>query len=109
MSIELVFQALADPTRRALIERLGAGPLSVSELARPLPLSLAAVVQHVQVLEQCGLIRTEKTGRVRTCVLAPAGFTEVERWLSDRRTVAERRFDRLETLLARDQPEAPGT
>ena len=74
MSVDSVFQALGDPTRRALLERLGDGPLSVSQLAAPLAVSLAAVVQHLQVLEQSDLIRTEKVGRVRTCAIAPGGL-----------------------------------
>ena len=74
MSVDSVFQALGDPTRRALLERLGDGPLSVSQLAAPLAVSLAALVQHLQVLEQSDLIRTEKVGRVRTCAIARGGL-----------------------------------
>jgi DNA-binding transcriptional ArsR family regulator len=100
MSVDSVFQALGDPTRRALLERLGDGPLSVSELAAPLAVSLAAVVQHLQVLEQSDLIRTEKVGRVRTCAIAPGGLDIAEQWLRDRRALTERRLDRLGALLA---------
>ena len=102
MSVDSVFQALGDPTRRALLERLGDGPLSVSQLAAPLTISLAAVVQHLQVLEQSELIRTEKVGRVRTCAIAPDGLDVAEHWLRDRRALTERRLDRLGALLARE-------
>jgi DNA-binding transcriptional ArsR family regulator len=107
MSVDSVFQALGDPTRRALLERLGDGPLSVSQLAAPLAVSLAAVVQHLQVLEQSDLIRTEKVGRVRTCAIAPGGLDIAEQWLQDRRALAERRLDRLGALLAQEYDAAP--
>jgi DNA-binding transcriptional ArsR family regulator len=107
MSVDSVFQALGDPTRRALLERLGDGPLSVSELAAPLAVSLAAVVQHLQVLEQSELIRTEKVGRVRTCAIAPGGLDVAEQWLRDRRALAERRLDRLGALLAEEHGAVP--
>jgi DNA-binding transcriptional ArsR family regulator len=94
-----VFHALADGTRRELIERLSRGPASVSELARPLPMSLAAVVQHVQVLEESGIVRTRKEGRVRTCELDPGGLLEAERWIARRRALWEGRLDRLGALL----------
>jgi DNA-binding transcriptional ArsR family regulator len=95
-----VFHALGDPTRRAIVEKLGAGPLSVSRLAEPLGITLAAVVQHLQVLEESGLIQTEKLGRVRTCRIEPAGLAAVEKWIGERRSMWERRFDRLGDLLA---------
>ena len=95
MSVDSVFQALGDPTRRALLERLGDGPLSVSELAEPFAVSLAAVVQHLQVLEQSELIRAKKVGRVRICAIAPGGLDIAEQWLQDRRALTERRLDRL--------------
>jgi DNA-binding transcriptional ArsR family regulator len=98
-AIDRVFHALADGTRRELIGRLSRGPASVSELARPLPISLAAVVQHVQVLEQSGLVRTSKVGRVRTCELDPRGLLEAERWIARRRALWEGRLDRLGALL----------
>ena len=79
--LDQVFHALADGTRRSLLERLGRGPASVSELARPLAMSLPAVVQHLQVLEQSGLVTTQKVGRVRTCQLQPAALQPVERWV----------------------------
>ena len=98
--IDRVFHALGDPTRRAMLERLSDGPLSVSKLAEPLDISLTAVGQHLQVLEEVGLVRTEKVGRVRTCSLEPGGFAVLERWIKDRRSTWERRLDRLGDLLA---------
>src|SRR4051794_31116332 len=83
-SMDRVFHALADPSRRVIVERLSRGPASVSELAGPLPMSLAAVVQHLQVLETSGLIHTEKVGRVRTCTIDTGSLSLVEQWLSDR-------------------------
>ena len=99
-TIDRVFHALGDPTRRALMEKLSEGPMSVSRLAEPLAITLAAVVQHLQVLEESGLVYTEKLGRVRTCRIEPAGLTVAEQWISDRRSVWERRLDRLGDLLA---------
>lgn len=90
-----MFHTLADPSRLALVERLSRGPASVSELARPLPMSLAAVVQHLQVLEASGLIHSEKAGRVRTCSIEPAALQEAETWIAERRASWERRLDRL--------------
>jgi DNA-binding transcriptional ArsR family regulator len=103
--LDRVFQALADPGRRLMVERLSLGPASVSELARPLTMSLAAVVQHVQVLEACGLVRSEKIGRTRTCTINPAALRSAEHWITERRTSWERRLDRLGDYLAEDQPE----
>jgi len=94
-----VFHALGDGTRRAILERLSAGPVSVSQLARPLRVSLAAVVQHLQVLEECGLVHTHKAGRVRTCRMEPAGLGIIEQWIRERRSLWERRLDRLGELL----------
>lgn len=102
-ALDRILQAVADPTRRAMVERLTRGPASVSELARPLPMSLAAVVQHLQVLEASGLVGSKKVGRVRTCHLEPAGLRMAEDWLREQRTVWEHRLDRLGTLLADDQ------
>src|SRR5215217_8530633 len=99
-SLDQVFHALADPARRQMVERLSRGPASVSELARPLPMSLPAVVQHLQVLEMSGLVRSEKVGRVRTCRLEPAALQPVEQWVSARRSTWERRLDRLGDYLA---------
>ena len=83
-TLDRVFSALSDPSRRAMIERLGTGPASVSELAQPLDMTLAAVVQHVQVLSECGVIRTEKTGRVRTCRLDPEALGVAAKWIASR-------------------------
>jgi DNA-binding transcriptional ArsR family regulator len=98
--LDRVFQALADPGRRVMVERLTLGPLSVSELAKPMAMSLAAVVQHVQVLEASGLIRSQKVGRTRTCSINPGVLGSAEQWITDRRTQWERRFDRLGDYLA---------
>ncbi len=94
-----VFDALGDPTRRRILERLDRGPTSVSELARPMTITLAAVVQHLQVLERCGLVRTEKVGRVRTCRIDPAGLAAAAGWLDRRRPDWDRRLDRLGSVL----------
>jgi DNA-binding transcriptional ArsR family regulator len=101
-SIDCVFHALGDPSRRAIMERLSEGPMSVSRLAEPLDITLAAVVQHLQVLEESGLVQTEKVGRVRTCRIEPAGLSVVEQWIGDRRSMWERRLDRLGDLLAEE-------
>lgn len=98
--LDRVFQALADPTRRAMVERLSRGPASVSALAQPLSVSLPAVMQHLQVLEASGLVRSEKAGRVRTCRIEPAALRTVEQWVARRRTSWERRLDRLGDYLA---------
>lgn len=100
IDIGRVFHALGDPTRRAIVEKLSERPHSVSSLAGPLNITLTAVGQHLQLLEDSGLVRTEKTGRVRTCSLEPAGFSALERWIQDRRSTWERRLDRLGDLLA---------
>jgi DNA-binding transcriptional ArsR family regulator len=105
--VDRVFHALGDPTRRAMLERLSRGPVSVSQLAEPLAVSLAAVVQHLQVLEESGVIRTEKVGRVRTCSIAPEGLRLAEQWINERMTLWERRLDRLGELLAEPQAEEP--
>jgi DNA-binding transcriptional ArsR family regulator len=98
-SLDPVFHALADPTRRALVERLTLGPASVSELARPVAMSLPAVMQHLAVLEASGLVRSEKTGRVRTCRLDPRALRTVEDWFDAQRATWERRLDRLADYL----------
>jgi DNA-binding transcriptional ArsR family regulator len=82
-----------------MVERLSSGPASVSQLAEPLAMSLAAVLQHVQVLESCGLVTTEKVGRTRTCRIEPAALTAAERWITDRRRGWEARLDRLGEIL----------
>ena len=99
-ALDLAFQALADPSRRIMVERLTRGPASVSELAKPLAMSLPAVVQHLQVLEASGLVRSEKVGRVRTCRIEPAALRTAEKWISERRTMWERRLDRLGDFLS---------
>ena len=104
-----VFDALGDPTRRALVARLSQGPMSVSDLGRPFGITLAAVVQHLQVLERCQLVRTEKAGRVRTCWIEPAGLDVAAAWLAERRALWERRLDRLGDVLAEEaQPREEG-
>jgi len=97
--VDRVFHALGDPTRRALVERLSEGPISVSLLAKPLAITLAGVVQHLQVLEKSGLVRTEKLGRVRTCRIETGGLSVAEQWIEDRRATWEKRLDRLGDLL----------
>src|SRR5215472_15571718 len=104
--LDRVFHALADPGRRLMIERLSHGPASVTELGRPLAMSLAAVVQHVQVLEASGLVRSQKTGRTRTCTINPAALDSAESWISERRTLWERRLDHLGDYLA-DAADSP--
>jgi DNA-binding transcriptional ArsR family regulator len=99
-NIDRIFHALGDPSRRAIVQRLSTGPQSVSRLASPLNITLAAVVQHLQVLEESGLVRTEKAGRVRTCRMEPAGLSAAERWIADLRSTWERRLDRLGEILA---------
>jgi DNA-binding transcriptional ArsR family regulator len=93
--LDLTFHALADPARRAMVERLSLGPASVSELAQPLAMSLPAVVQHLAVLQASGLVASEKAGRVRTCRLEPAAMSLAEAWINQRRTDWEARLDRL--------------
>jgi DNA-binding transcriptional ArsR family regulator len=105
--LDLVFQALGDPTRRQIVERLSQGSASVSELAKPLPMSLPAVYQHLQILESSGLVRSEKIGRVRTCHLELKMLNDAETWIEARRTMWMRRLDRLDTYLANLPPEHP--
>jgi DNA-binding transcriptional ArsR family regulator len=99
-ALDLAFQALADPTRRGIVERLAREPASVSELARPLKMSLPAVMQHLAVLEASGLVRSQKSGRVRTCRIDPETLSLAERWINERRSEWERRLDRLGDYLA---------
>lgn len=94
-----MFQALADPTRRAMIDRLSRGPASVSELAKPFDMSLPAVVQHLQTLEASGLVSSQKVGRVRTCRIEPEALSRAEQWLNERRTLWMQRLDRLGRFL----------
>jgi DNA-binding transcriptional ArsR family regulator len=106
--VDCVFHALADPNRRIIVERLSRGPATVSELAQPLPMSLSAVVQHLQVLQGSGLVRSEKVGRVRTCRIEPAALRPVERWIGARRSSWEGRLDRLGEYLAEDSDKPNG-
>ena len=103
-SLDLTFQALADPARRGMIERLSRGPASVSELAKPFAMSLSAVVQHLAVLEASGLVRSQKAGRVRTCHVEAKALHTAEQWIAERRSTWERRFDRLGDFLAETAP-----
>jgi DNA-binding transcriptional ArsR family regulator len=101
--LDLMFQALADPSRRIMVERLSRGPASVSELAKPFAMSLPAVVQHLQVLEASGLIRSEKIGRVRTCHIEWGALKTAEEWMLERRKTWEHRLDRLGDFLAEQE------
>lgn len=103
-SLDAVFQALADPARRIMVERLTRGPASVSELAEPLEMTLSAVVQHLSVLEGSGLVRSEKVGRVRTCRIEAGVLRTAEKWISERRATWERRLDRLGDYLSETAP-----
>ena len=106
--LDLVFQALSDPSRRMMVERLSRGPATVSDLAQPLDMSLPAVMQHLQVLEACGLVRSEKTGRVRTCRIEPGTLRAAEAWITEQRTAWEARLDRLGDYLAEPGLHEPG-
>jgi DNA-binding transcriptional ArsR family regulator len=106
-ALDRTFHALSDSTRRALLDRLATGPASVSELAGPFETSLAAIVQHVQVLEACGLITTEKIGRSRTCRLSRKAVLRAEQWLTERRQLWDTRFDRLGAILEGQEIQAP--
>lgn len=98
-TVDPIFHALADPTRRGMVERLSRGPISVSELARPLAMSLPAVMQHLRVLEASGLVRSEKVGRVRTCRVDAVAFDAMDNWVARQRAQWERRLDRLGAFL----------
>jgi len=93
--LDRLFHALADPARRMMLERLSRGPAPVSELAKPLPMSLPAAMQHIDVLVEAGLVRSEKVGRVRTCAIEPEALSQAEEWINARRIEWERRLDRL--------------
>jgi DNA-binding transcriptional ArsR family regulator len=105
--LNLVFQALADPTRRAVVERLSRGPTAASELARPFKMALPSFLQHLDVLQKCGLVQSRKSGRVRTYELAPNTLKEAEDWLSAQRSLWEQRLDQLDSFLEglKEQPE----
>lgn len=105
-SLDGVFVALADPTRRAVVRRLGRGPQSVGDLAREFPMALPSFMKHVRTLESSGLIRTVKTGRVRTCVLRRDRLAVLDDWLSEQRRIWEERTDRLERFVT-EAPEEP--
>ena len=105
VDIDRLFHALGDPSRRAILDRLVECPMSVSRLAEPLGITLTAVAQHLQILEEVGLVRTEKLGRVRTCRIETAGFHALERWISDHRIAWERKLDRLGEMLADEDEE----
>jgi len=105
--IDGTLRALAEPTRRAIVERLSLGPASVSDLARPFDMTLAAVVQHLQVLEEAGVVRSEKVGRVRTCRIEPAGLAPLADWITARRTRVEHQLDRLGAVLDEIASEEP--
>ena len=98
-NLDLMFQALADPTRRGIVDRLSRGPASVSDLAKPFDMSLPAVVQHLQVLEQSGLVTTQKVGRVRTCTLDTGALSRAEQWINERRKQWDNRLDKLGQLV----------
>jgi DNA-binding transcriptional ArsR family regulator len=106
--LDRLFHALADPARRAMVERLARGPAPVSELARPLPMSLPSVMQHLGVLEAAGLVRTEKAGRVRTCSIEPTALSLAEQWINARRIEWEHRLDRLADYLKTLENEGDG-
>jgi DNA-binding transcriptional ArsR family regulator len=101
--IDRLFHALGDPTRRAILDHLTSGPMSVSRLAEPLGVTLTAVAQHLQILEETGLVHTEKLGRVRTCRIEPTGFRALDQWIRDHRTAWERKLDRLGAFLAEEE------
>jgi len=105
-ALDAVFRALSDATRRAIVDRLTRGPVSVSSLAEPLDMSLPAVMQHLQVLQDCGLVRSEKVGRVRTCRIEHKALRLAERWIVERREHWERNLDRLGELLGEPPPSA---
>lgn len=99
ISVDQLFHALGDSTRRAILDRLCHGPISVSQLAKPLGITLTAVGQHLELLEACGLVTTEKVGRVRTCHMGSAGLNALERWIREHRTEWDRRMDQLGKLI----------
>lgn len=102
-SLDNVFHALSDASRRRMVERLVRSPASVSDLAKPLDMTLAAVVQHVQVLEACGVVKTEKVGRTRMCRVEPKALSAAQKWIQERRELWERRFDLLEEELRKNK------
>jgi DNA-binding transcriptional ArsR family regulator len=107
IELDRVFNALADPTRRAVLERLCAGPAPVSELAQPFEMALPSFSQHLNVLEGCGLVRSEKTGRVRTYELAPRPLQAAEHWMVVQRAIWETRFDQLDSYVRKMKGKKP--
>ncbi len=107
LQLDGIFQALADPTRRAVLAELGDGPASVTELARPHDMALPSFMKHIRLLEECGLIRTEKSGRVRTCALERGRFAAVDGWLAEQRAIWRGRADRLEAFVMAEQETDP--
>jgi DNA-binding transcriptional ArsR family regulator len=105
--LDRTFAALADPTRRTMVERLVTGPATVSELAKPLSMSLPAAMLHLKVLEECGLVTSQKTGRVRTCRIDTKMLSQAEQWVSERRQMWERSLDRLGAYLDQTKAEDP--
>ena len=103
IKIDTILHALGDPTRRAMVERLSHGPMSVSKLAEPLDVTLTAVGQHLNVLKKGALVKTEKSGRVRICMLDPAGFAQLRQWIDDQRPALEKQLDRLGEMLSEDE------
>jgi len=106
--LDRLFHALADPARRAMVERLSRGPAPVSELARPLPMSLPAAMQHLSVLEAAGLVRSQKVGRVRTCAIEPLALSQAEQWIKARQIEWEHRLDKLGEYLKSLESEGDG-
>ncbi len=106
-ALDDVFHALADPTRRAVVERLSRGPAAVSDLAQPFDMAMPSFLQHLRVLEKAGLVRSRKTGRVRTCTLAPRSLKRAEGWMVAQRTLWDRRLDQLDDLLTRLKETSP--
>jgi DNA-binding transcriptional ArsR family regulator len=106
--LDRLFHALADPARRAMVERLSRGPTAVSDLARPLPMSLPAAMQHLGVLEAAGLVRSRKIGRVRTCAIEPGALSLAEQWINARRIEWDHRLDRLGDYLKTLEDEGDG-
>lgn len=99
VSLDTIFATLSDPTRRAVVQRLGRGPASVGELAKPFPMALPSFMKHVRMLESSGLIRTTKSGRVRTCVLNTERLALIDDWLGEQREIWMGRTDRLESFV----------
>ncbi|GLQ90765.1 transcriptional regulator [Dyella flagellata] len=99
MALDSIFQALADPTRRAVLQRLGRGPATVGELAEPFQMALPSFMKHVGILERTGLIRSRKSGRIRTCTLEHKNLAAAERWFADQRAIWASRYQNLDSLL----------